>query len=250
VDNSRAFTLIELLVVIAVMTLLMAILLPSLSQARDRAKTVQCLSNLRQLALAARAYTTAYDGLFPIATDHTNDWDLTTINTPNGPLKAPGILYGLPGATSAGMLKIFQCPVYTLASNPAALFTGYNYNTSFIGHGVGEPITTPARDTQLQHPSTTALFGDGQGITGPNKFMRCPLKPTPGEYGDASPAFGNSLRAAGTQGFRHANKTNLAYADAHAETLPNHPTPPAAYLPILAPNTGFLSSDNSAYEIH
>lgn len=248
--RSRAFTLIELLVVIAIISLLVALTVPSLARARSRAKSVQCLSNLRQLAIAARTYITAFDGSYPIAQDGTNAWDLTTVTLPNGVIaKAPGILYQLPGPASNAALKIFQCPLYTLANDPAALFTGYNYNTSFIGHGRNEPIARPARDGQVLDPANTALFGDAQGITGPNKFMRCPLIPQPGEGGDASLSFGNSLRAAGTQGFRHDNKTNVAWADAHADTLPTHPTPPSPLKPLLAPTTGFLSSDNSAYDL-
>jgi prepilin-type N-terminal cleavage/methylation domain-containing protein/prepilin-type processing-associated H-X9-DG protein len=248
--RSRAFTLIELLIVIAIISLLVAITVPSLARARSRAKTVQCLSNLRQLAIATRTYITAFDGSYPIAQDGTNAWDLTTVTLPGGATaKAPGILYQLPGPTSNAALKIFQCPVYLLANDPAALFTGYNYNTSFIGHGRNEPITRPARDWQVLDPANAALFGDGQGITGPNKFMRCPLIPQPGEGGDASLSFGNSLRAAGTQGFRHDNRTNVAWADGHADTFPNHPAPPPPLKPLLAPTTGFLSSDNSVYDL-
>src|SRR2546422_10744345 len=61
-ERQRAFTLIELLVVIAVIGLLTALLLPALSNAKEKGRRGACLSNLRQVALAARLYMDENDG--------------------------------------------------------------------------------------------------------------------------------------------------------------------------------------------
>ncbi|MBX3352016.1 MAG: prepilin-type N-terminal cleavage/methylation domain-containing protein [Phycisphaeraceae bacterium] len=60
----RGFTLIELLVVVSVIALLIGILLPSLSVAKDKAQAVRCMANLRSLANAAVSHTGDHKGLF------------------------------------------------------------------------------------------------------------------------------------------------------------------------------------------
>ncbi|MFA9480080.1 prepilin-type N-terminal cleavage/methylation domain-containing protein [Phycisphaerales bacterium AB-hyl4] len=64
-SNRRGFTLIELLVVISIIALLIAILLPALSAARQTARTVQCLSNLRQIGMAFHTYAGDWRERFP-----------------------------------------------------------------------------------------------------------------------------------------------------------------------------------------
>ncbi|MEM0914185.1 MAG: DUF1559 domain-containing protein [Planctomycetota bacterium] len=63
--GGHAFSLIELLVVISIIALLVGILVPTLASARESARTVFCLNNMRQLALATTNYANAYEGHLP-----------------------------------------------------------------------------------------------------------------------------------------------------------------------------------------
>lgn len=253
--NRRAFTLIELLVVISVVSLLMAILMPALAKARQQGKSSLCQSNLRQLGIAAQMYANNNDGYYPIAymndpdlTDtisimsywdfiHTNNWDA------NERKIEPGILWQ--GETTQ---KIQQCPVFKGSANSDDPYTGYNYNISYIGHGDREIITVPARASEVKKPGRCALFGDGEYADGANKFMRSPWK---------SKWDSTWFRSAGTQGFRHDGRTNVAWCDGHVssqsecytETLPDEKEKIERYNQTSKIKVGFLSPDDSAYSL-
>ncbi len=78
-SRKGAFTLVELLVVIGIISVLIAILLPALTRARQQAMTVQCMSNMRQVGNAMLIYADQYDGyLFP---DHMG-WANETVYLP------------------------------------------------------------------------------------------------------------------------------------------------------------------------
>lgn len=235
-----AFTLVELLVVIGIIAILAALLLPALSHSKAMARRIQCLGNLRQMTVAAHIYTNDNSDSYPIAyfwdSDNNVDysWDLTTYE--DSGRVVPGLLW-----EGRGNVQIQQCPSFNGGANWLAdPYTGYNYNTSYIGHGQYEDIFRPAKSSDVKHPDKTVIFGDGQYAGGADKFMRAPF-PNSGDENFWG-------RNSGTQGFRHQNRSNAAFCDGHAESLRDCYTNNSENAAV-APGTGFLSASNSMYDL-
>ncbi|ARN55866.1 prepilin-type N-terminal cleavage/methylation domain-containing protein [Sedimentisphaera salicampi] len=244
--HKSGFTLIELLIVIAVTAMLISVLLPALASARQEAKSAVCKSRLRQMSLAANSYNNTYDGYFPLAYDfkktdsgflHIN-WDFIIKNSTT---TKPGLLW-----MGESEPEIQQCPAFRGNSNtPSDSYTGYNYNTSYIGRGANETVSRPAKIEEISRPYRCAVFGDGEFSGGANKFMR---SPEPSRFDKSF-----SGRNAGTQGYRHNGKTNIAWADGHVNSqkkcFAENSNATRSDIENLAEGTGFLSSDNSAYSL-
>lgn len=120
--NSRnAFTLVELLVVIAIIAMLLAVLIPSLSLARETAKRTICASNLKQLSVASAAYANEHMLLpynyvsspKPNSVSTTKGYNNFLLTYPLGTNPTPvwvnhGLLYGL--NYIKGQPRVYYCP--------------------------------------------------------------------------------------------------------------------------------------------
>jgi prepilin-type N-terminal cleavage/methylation domain-containing protein/prepilin-type processing-associated H-X9-DG protein len=234
-SKSTAFTLIELLIVIAILSLLVSILLPSLSRAKQLARRTICGSNIRHLALTNTLYAASNQDFYVIAAqDIFNDlgdgrggrfrWHGVrdganqTFDPAKGPL-APYI-------GSDGKMK--ACPTFEsmIGSTRTNDFErgcgGYGYNEQYIGgrndkYGYGpQAAAESARTSDVSRPSGTVMFTDAGiaqssgsgGVVTEYSFCEPP-------FWQSSPGPSSSARTWPSIHFRHLGQASVAWADAH-----------------------------------
>lgn len=233
--KKRAFTLIELLVVIAIIAILAAILFPVFARAKEAAKKISCLSNIKQLGLATLMYTTDYDGVFPIA----------MYGMPGGEVQTWFGRQAASGSWSkeSGLLQpyiksgaIQKCP----SSNLKPRFgdgNGYGYNYGYLGSDVNitfdwsnwPNLTNPASETSLSAPASKCAYADS-GFLNPSwyggddqMYETGFIDPPMFWYGNPSVDFRHvdprKRIDASNQTVTHFGRANFLWADGHATAL-------------------------------
>ncbi|MEM7228464.1 MAG: type II secretion system protein [Planctomycetota bacterium] len=248
--RSTGFSLVELLVAIAVVSILLSLLLPTVSRVRGASRATSCASNLRQMTITVQQYALTHRA-YPVAVRADNssgsfeihNWDWVTDTDDN--VIRPGAMW----AFSDRPDEILQCPSYVGPPNANDPYTGYNYNTTYVG-GEGSTVLpgwtyvrASARPSQCSRAAHCAVFGCGGRHNGTNKFMRAPENSVEGNL---------TQIYAGGQAFRHQGGTNAAYLDGRTARTNDphagiHATDDLLSSFMAFPANGFLSPDDRAY---
>ena len=206
------FTLIELLVVIAVIAILVAILFPVFSRARENGRRASCLSNLHQLNLAFIQYTQDYDEMLAGATDG-----------PGGVGRSGGWIYfgafganNTPRAYDASRgsvapyiknVQVFVCPSDSQGRDSG---NSYAYNSCLVTRTPGG--FNPGRSlAAFANPASWMLLGEEASWSKDETNVNTLTDSTDDGYFNVD--YGNVLST------RHLEGSNLAFLDGHCKGL-------------------------------
>lgn len=204
--SRRAFTLIELLVVIAIISILASMLFPAFSRARESARKIVCVSNLKQIGLGVAMYTQDYDEMYPngypfwAVSDSPADSTTTTGNSPD-------LLVNVTNPYTKST-QVWTCISWQghYTNNP--LYTGnYSFITESPFNVIGVPGTSSAPKS-LAAVNEGALYpllfcGGAPQQLGGNGVMNA-------HSGVTDDAWKNSGALGGS---------NILYADGHAKYI-------------------------------
>lgn len=258
---SHAFTLIELLVAISIIALLIAILLPTLSSARDSARSISCLSNLKQQGLGLNIYLADNDA-FPYGFYRENGEPSTNATTWHrliaNAMGNAGTTIAQVGAAEEGVFEMFKCPDAELpgglshfSANSRILLDANNTDPNNPLAALETPAIQRPSEIIVAFDASQRSFGDADGIAfqlnqrgptdavpyvgfspqwlNPNATFWRQFYPDPVNFGyNEDEAATGGWPSGGTNGranfrWRHAgdDRGNFLFTDGHASTNSN-----------------------------
>ncbi|HZO90287.1 MAG TPA: DUF1559 domain-containing protein [Chthonomonadaceae bacterium] len=178
-----AFTLIELLVVIAIIAILAAILFPVFAQAREKARAISCLSNLKQIGLGTMQYVQDYDETYPCG------WMPGAGGAPAGTTMWRIVLkpyiqkYGNPNDMydAKGNWGVYSCPDMPAGDPNGPTSYGYNAAASGLTNGWNDAAPGDKPDhyigkaqAAVRRPANVVAFCDSAQIYTPETIAADP----------------------------------------------------------------------------
>ncbi len=208
------FTLIELLVVISIIAMLMSIMLPGLSNAREIGRRVVCQSNMRQLTIAWYAYALENNDALCSPDTEGNNYCWVA----DGPDDPANTIGGTAQAIRDGVLArylSYTTKVYKCKSDSTGLLRSYAISNTMGGFSCGcGNFTTPyAGWGQIDEPSNRLVFIDADSVepAGEPKWIRSSFWPVHWSLQAWDIKQYNNITS------RHSDGTNVSYADTHCE---------------------------------